>query len=88
MMRGPMDWAEITFARWSALGYIAANPETSNVLIGTIRRWVVQRFPFAVLYQFSVDEISVIAVMHLRRRPRLLEEAKSVIPVRQILEYT
>jgi len=52
-----------------ALGYIAANPETGNVLTGTIRRWLVQRFPFAQLYQFSADEISVIAVMHLRRRP-------------------
>jgi len=52
-----------------ALEQIAANPEAGNVLTGTLRRWVIQRFPFAIVYQSGAEELSVIAVMHLRRRP-------------------
>ncbi len=56
------------------LTQIAANPEAGNVLAGTIRRRLVQRFPFAILYQSGPEELSVIAVMHLRRRPGYWEK--------------
>jgi toxin ParE1/3/4 len=51
------------------LAQIVANPEAGNVLAGTIRRRLVQRFPFAILYQSDPEDLSVIAIMHLRRRP-------------------
>jgi toxin ParE1/3/4 len=48
---------------------VAANPGAGNVLTGTIRRRLVRRFPFALLYQSEARQITVIALMHLRRRP-------------------
>ena len=56
-------------AERSTLAEIAANPGAGNILVGTIRRRFVQRFPFAILYQSGPESLSVIAVMHLRRRP-------------------
>ena len=51
------------------LTQITANPEAGNVFAGTIRRRLVQRFPFAILYESGPENLSVIAVMHLSRRP-------------------
>lgn len=53
-----------------ALAQIVANPEAGSALAGTIiRRRLVRRFPFAVLYQATAENLSVIALMHLHRRP-------------------
>jgi hypothetical protein len=35
------------------------------------------RFPFGVVYEIEAENISVIAIMHLRRRPGLLEATRS-----------
>ena len=36
---------------------------------GIRRRLVLHRFPYAVLYRIMGDEVQVVAVMHLHRRP-------------------
>jgi toxin ParE1/3/4 len=54
------------------LAQIVANPEVGNVLTGTIRRRLLGRFPFAILYQTQPEILFVIALMHLRRRPGYL----------------
>jgi toxin ParE1/3/4 len=51
------------------LAQIVASPEAGNILARTIRRWLVRRFPFAILYQAGAENLSMIALMHLRRRP-------------------
>jgi toxin ParE1/3/4 len=51
------------------LAQIVATPEAGTILSGTIRRRLVRRFPFAILYQAGAKNVSVIALMHLRRRP-------------------
>jgi len=33
------------------------------------RRVLVQRFPYQVIYRLSVDEIVIVAIAHLKRRP-------------------
>lgn len=48
---------------------IAANPDSGSVSAKTIRRRLVRRFPFAVLYQSRPKAIFVLAIAHLRRRP-------------------
>ena len=48
---------------------IEANPEAAPRVKGEIRRRIVRRFPYAVLYQIDPDEIVILAVMHLRRHP-------------------
>lgn len=51
------------------LAQIVADPGAGSVVVGTIRRRLLRRFPFAILYQLTDDNLSVIALMHLHRRP-------------------
>ena len=48
---------------------IAHNPEAGMVLVGSIRRRLARRFPYAVVYSLRSEDIRVLAIMHLRRRP-------------------
>ena len=48
---------------------IEAHPEAAPKVKGDIRRRILNRFPYAVLYQIDPDEIVILAVMHLRRHP-------------------
>jgi plasmid stabilization system protein ParE len=52
-----------------ALSRIVNNPHLYPVVYRTLRRAVVRRFPFAVFYEVTADEIYVIAVFHSRRDP-------------------
>ena len=53
----------------SAQKDISHNPETWPVIRAGIRRRLLHRFPFALLYRVDSDEVVVLAVMHLRRHP-------------------
>jgi plasmid stabilization system protein ParE len=53
-----------------ALIRIVNNPFSYPVVYGTLRRAVVRRFPFAIFYEITTDEIQVIAVFHSRRDPK------------------
>ena len=44
-------------------------PESGSVILGAIRRRLVPRFPYAVLYSLKPDRIRVLAVMNQKRRP-------------------
>jgi len=44
-------------------------PEAGVVLIGGVRRRLVRRFPYGVLYAIKSDHIRLLAVMHAKRRP-------------------
>ena len=49
---------------------IAEAPTSSPELEpGVRRRLVLQRFPYGVLYRVTEDEVQIVAVMHLHRRP-------------------
>lgn len=41
----------------------AAHPETRT------RRTLVERFPYQVVYRLTQDEIEILAIAHLKRRP-------------------
>lgn len=49
--------------------HIAETPELYSVMKPPIRRCVLQKFPFSVLYRIRTDVIYVVAVMHNRRKP-------------------
>jgi toxin ParE1/3/4 len=52
------------------LSEIVAHPNSGSLFVGSmIRRRLIQRFPFGIVYEVESANISVIAVMHLRRRP-------------------
>jgi plasmid stabilization system protein ParE len=48
---------------------IAAHPEAGAVLYGSIRRRLLRRFPYALLYKIKPSGIRILAVMNLKRRP-------------------
>ena len=48
---------------------ITEHPEAAPVVLGSIRRRLLRRFPYALLYSVRVDTVRILAVMNLRRRP-------------------
>lgn len=52
-----------------AVHSIASSPQTWPVLEGDLRRRLIKRFPFGILYRIEPDKILIIAVAHLRKKP-------------------
>ena len=52
-----------------SLDLISSSPKTWPVFFDDIRRFLLQRFPFGLLYEIHDDYIYIIAVMHLHREP-------------------
>ncbi len=52
-----------------ALTRVVRNPQMYPVVYRNLRRAVIRRFPFAIFFDVSEDEIQVIAVFHSRRDP-------------------
>ena len=48
---------------------IQAAPEVGAILRGTVRRRLLRRFPYAILYRIKPSSIRILAVMNLGRRP-------------------
>lgn len=48
---------------------IAEHPQAGMVVLGTIRRRLCQRFPYALLYSVHGEELRILAVMNFKRRP-------------------
>ena len=48
---------------------ITEHPEAATPIRANIRRRLIKRFPFGILYINDPDEIVIVAVMHLRQRP-------------------
>ena len=53
----------------STIDRILSFPQTWPVLEGEVRRCLVHRFPYGVLYSVEPEGIFILAVMHLRRDP-------------------
>ena len=54
---------------YSTIERILAQPKAWPILKQDIRRSLVRRFPYAILYSEAMDGIFVLAVMHLHREP-------------------
>jgi len=48
---------------------IVEHPEAGQIALGSIRRRLLRRFPYAILYTIRPDVVRVLAVMNLKRRP-------------------
>lgn len=62
---GRMFFSEIE----SAIHTIQNSPDTWPKYMAGTQRFLVHRFPFAIVYRSDDQMIQVIAVMHLKRRP-------------------
>jgi toxin ParE1/3/4 len=52
-----------------AVAEIAEHPHTWPEIDYEIRRRVVRRFPYSILYRIHIDEIIIVAVMHQKQKP-------------------
>ncbi|MEK9138326.1 MAG: type II toxin-antitoxin system RelE/ParE family toxin [Bacteroidota bacterium] len=52
-----------------AMAAIQQSPDRWPTFVGGTRRFLLHRFPFAVVYRKTDNNIQVIAVMHQRRNP-------------------
>ena len=48
---------------------IVRYPDAGLVMQGSIRRRLIRRFPYGLLYRVTSTEIRILAVMNLKRRP-------------------
>jgi plasmid stabilization system protein ParE len=48
---------------------IEDHPEAGMILRGSVRRRLLHRFPYALLYKIKPSGIRILAVMNLTRRP-------------------
>lgn len=46
-----------------------AHPEQGAPRSRNTRRWLVKGFPFGIIYRAREDEVLIVAVAHLRRKP-------------------
>lgn len=53
----------------NALKYIQEKPGAWGPFTEKGRRFLIHRFPFAIIYQINNDKLRILAVMHLRRKP-------------------
>ena len=54
---------------YTGIKSIIEHPQTWPVLDGEIRRRLIGRFPYGILYSDEGQSIFILAVMHLRREP-------------------
>ena len=52
-----------------ALQDLASSTEQWPIVKDDIRRRLIRRFPYSLLYRIDPDEIAILAVMHQRRHP-------------------
>ena len=52
-----------------AIQSILEHPEGSPLVAETVRRKLVRRFPYGILYSVRKDSIRILAIMNLKRRP-------------------
>ena len=53
----------------AALDDIAEHPDRWPLIAGPVRRRLVYRFPYGILYRTEPAEVLVLAIAHLHRRP-------------------
>lgn len=53
----------------SAVKDVVDHPAMYPIIRADIRRRLVHRFPYGVLYRVDPDEIVIVAIMHLHRHP-------------------
>jgi len=51
------------------LEHISSNPESAAKYSGTIRRTVLQQFPYSIYYEVTLSRVLIHAIGHNSRRP-------------------
>lgn len=48
---------------------LVKHPQAGAIILGGVRRRLVRRFPYAVLYTIKPEGVRILAIMNLKRRP-------------------
>ena len=56
------------------LNVIKVNPFAYPVVIQNVRKAVVIKFPYSILYRVEKDKIYILAIMHQKRKPKYWAE--------------
>lgn len=51
------------------IDFIQANPDSSPRILKAVRKCVLRRFPYSILYSTKDNEILILAIAHQKRRP-------------------
>jgi len=51
------------------LAKLSEFPDATTPVYAGVRRWLLTKFPYMLLYSLRADEIRILAVAHQRRRP-------------------
>ena len=54
-----------------ALSRVSRNPEVYSAVYKNVRRVLIHRFPFGIFFIESEESISVLAILHARRNPKM-----------------
>jgi plasmid stabilization system protein ParE len=52
-----------------SVSQIRRNPNSGSLIKFQVRRKVLRKYPYSLLYKLRGDQIRILAVMHHRRRP-------------------
>jgi plasmid stabilization system protein ParE len=63
-------WHGISSVLDASLAAIQRHPLAYPIVFGRLRRAVLRRFPYSVIYDLSGDEILIVACIHGRRDPK------------------
>jgi plasmid stabilization system protein ParE len=52
-----------------AISRISEHPKAYPLINGVVRRKLIHRFPYSIMYSSSTDEIRILAIANQKRRP-------------------
>ena len=64
---------EFALEVYETVNRVIANPNAWQVINENMRRTLVNRFPYGIIYAIRNNEILILAVMHLNRKPNYWE---------------
>ena len=67
--RRPRLALEFAGAIEEAVTFIRSNPDAGTPVRGALRRWLVRRFPYSVIYREEAQRMYVLALAHHRQGP-------------------
>ena len=68
-LRSARQGASLAAEFEAALSDLRSFPRAGAVVRGSVRRKLLRRFPYSLLYRLHGDEIRVLVFMHHKRRP-------------------
>jgi hypothetical protein len=64
---------EFALEVYETVNRVIANPNAWQLINENMRRTLVNRFPYGIIYAIRNNEILILAVMHLNRKPNYWE---------------